>query len=76
MEWINVEDGLLKDEESGLEFICMTSAAGRCKGVMALDWEVTTVRGKTVKRWLRRGRICPWNVTHWMKEPEPPKAQS
>lgn len=73
MEWISVKDRLPNDEESGLEFICMTSATGRCNGVMALDWEVTTVRGKTVKRWIWMGRICPWDVTHWMPLPHPPE---
>lgn len=75
MEWISVKSEIPKDEDKGMEFICMTSATGRSKGVMALKWEVTKVRGKLVRRWIWSDRICPWEVTHWMKMPAPPKGE-
>lgn len=73
MTWIDVNEMLPTDEDNGREFICMTSAGGRCEGVIALKWEVATVRGKIVRRWMWFGRICPWAVTHWMNMPKPPQ---
>ena len=70
MEWISVKDAL--PEEDG-EYITMTNATGKSHGVIALRYVTTTVRGKVVRRWKRYGRISPWEVTHWMKMPEPPK---
>ena len=70
MEWIKVEDAL--PEEDG-DYITMTNATGKCRGVIAQKYVTTTVRGKVVRRWEWYGRISPWKVTHWMKMPEPQK---
>ena len=71
-EWVSVEDEIPSDDDDGLEFFCMTNATGKCGGVLPLEWEVSTIRGKTVRRWKWRSRISPWAVTHWMKRPAPP----
>ena len=71
-EWVSVEDEIPSDDDDGLEFFCMTNATGKCGGVLPLEWEVATIRGKTVRRWKWLNRISPWAVTHWMKRPAPP----
>lgn len=40
---------------------------------MCVSWENTTIRGKFVSRWLRRGRIfpCYWKIVAWADMPEP-----
>ena len=75
-EWISVEDESPSDAEEGLEFFCMTNATGKGGGVLPLEWEVATIRGKTVRRWRWLNRISPWTVTHWMKRPAPPKKEN
>ena len=72
-EWISVEDEIPSDDDDGLEFFCMTNATGKGGGVLPLEWEVATIRGKTVRRWRWLNRISPWTVTHWMKRPAPPE---
>ena len=74
-EWISVEDEIPSDDDGGLEFFCMTNATGKGGGVLPLEWEVATIRGKTVRRWRWLNRISPWTVTHWMKRPAPPKKE-
>ena len=71
-EWVSVGDEIPSDDDDGLEFFCMTNATGKCGGVLPMEWEVATIRGKTVRRWKWRSRISPWAVTHWMKRPAPP----
>jgi hypothetical protein len=71
-EWVRVEDEIPSDDDDGLEFFCMTNATGKGGGVLPLEWEVATIRGKTVRRWRWLNRISPWTVTHWMKRPAPP----
>lgn len=71
-EWISVEDEIPSDDDDGLEFFCMTNATGKGGGVLPMEWEVVTIRGKTVRRWKWLNRISPWAVTHWMKRPAPP----
>ena len=71
-EWVSVEDEIPSDDDDELEFFCMTNATGKCGGVLPLEWEVVTIRGKTVRRWKWLNRISPWAVTHWMKRPAPP----
>lgn len=71
-EWISVEDEVPSDDDDGLEFFCTTNATGKGGGVLPLEWEVATIRGKTVRRWRWLNRISPWTVTHWMKRPAPP----
>lgn len=71
-EWVSVEDEIPSDDDDELEFFCMTNATGKCGGVLPMEWEVATIRGKTVRRWKWRSRISPWAVTHWMKRPAPP----
>lgn len=71
--WISVKDMLPDDSDSGKEFFCMTNAKGRSNGVIALKFEHTFVKGKEVRRWRWMGKICPWEVTHWMPRPEPYK---
>ena len=71
-EWVSVEDEIPSDDDDGLEFFCMTNATGKGGGVLPLEWEVATIRGKTVRRWKWLNRISPWAVTHWMKRPAPP----
>lgn len=39
--------------------------------VLSMDWLHTTVRDKGVCRWEWKGRISPFEVTHW--RPLPPK---
>lgn len=75
-EWISVEDEIPSDDDDGLEFFCMTNATGKGGGVLPLEWEVATIRGKTVRRWRRLNRISPWTVTHWMKRPAPPTEET
>lgn len=70
-EWVSVEDEIPSDDDDGLEFFCMTNATGKGGGVLPLEWEVATIRGKTVRRWRWLNRISPWTVTHWMKRPAP-----
>lgn len=72
-EWVSVEDEIPSDDDDGLEFFCMTNATGKGGGVLPLEWEVATIRGKTVRRWRWLNRISPWTVTHWMKRPAPPE---
>lgn len=74
-EWVSVEDEIPSDDDDGLEFFCMTNATGKGGGVLPLEWEVATIRGKTVRRWRWLNRISPWTVTHWMKRPAPPKKE-
>ena len=71
-EWVSVEEELPSDDDDGLEYFCMTNATGKGGGVLSLEWEVATIRGKTVRRWRWLNRISPWTVTHWMKRPVPP----
>lgn len=71
--WISVEERL--PEKSG-EYITMTRNAEGVGAVMAQDYEITTVRGKNVQRWRRHDRISPWEVTHWMPLPKPPKTET
>ena len=75
-EWISVEDEIPSDDDDGLEFFCMTNATGKGGGVLPLEWEVATIRGKTVRRWRWPNRINPWTVTHWMKRPAPPEKEN
>ena len=75
-EWISVEDEIPSDDDDGLEFFCMTNATGKGGGVLPLEWEVATIRGKTVRRWRWRNMISPWTVTHWMKRPAPPTEET
>ena len=75
-EWISVEDEIPSDDDDGLEFFCMTNATGKGGGVPPLEWEVATIRGKTVRRWRWLNRISPWKVTHWMKRPAPPEKEN
>lgn len=75
-EWISVEDEIPSDDDDGLGFFCMTNATGRGGGVLPLEWEVATIRGKTVRRWRWLNRISPWTVTHWMKRPAPPEKEN
>ena len=75
-EWISVEDEIPSDDDDGLEFFCMTNATGKGGGVLPLEWEVATIRGKTVRRWRWLNRISPWTVTHWMKRPAPPEKEN
>lgn len=75
-EWISVEDEIPSDDDDGLEFFCMTNAAGKGGGVLPLEWEVATIRGKTVRKWRWLNRISPWTVTHWMKRPAPPEKEN
>lgn len=75
-EWISVEDEIPSDDDDGLEFFCMTNATGKGGGVLPLEWEVVTIRGKTVRRWRWLNRISPWTVTHWMKRPTPPEKEN
>lgn len=75
-EWISVEDEIPSDDDDGLEFFCMTNETGKGGGVLPLEWEVATIRGKTVRRWRRLNRISPWTVTHWMKRPAPPEKEN
>ena len=75
-EWISVEDEIPSDEDDGIEFFCMTNATGKGGGVLPLEWEVATIRGKTVRRWRWLNRISPWTVTHWMKRPAPPEKEN
>lgn len=75
-EWISVEDEIPSDDDDGLEFFCMTNATGKGGGVLPLEWEGATIRGKTVRRWRWLNRISPWTVTHWMKRPAPPEKEN
>ena len=75
-EWISVEDEIPSDDDDGLEFFCMTNATGKGGGVLPLEWEVATIRGKTVRRWRWLNRISPWTVTNWMKRPAPPEKEN
>lgn len=75
-EWISVEDEIPSDDDDGLEFFCMTNATGKGGGALPLEWEVATIRGKTVRRWRWLNRISPWTVTHWMKRPAPPEKEN
>ena len=72
-KWISVNERLPVKEG---EYITFTNASGKSKGVLAQNFEITTVRGKEVKRWIWFNRISPWKVTHWMPMPEPPKEET
>ena len=71
-EWISVKDRL--PEEDG-EYITMTNATGKGKGVMSLRYRTDLVRGQQVRRWHWLSRVSPWEVTHWMPLPEQPKGE-
>lgn len=75
-EWISAEDEIPSDDDDGLEFFCMTNATGKGGGVLPLEWEVATIRGKTVRRWRWLNRNSPWTVTHWMERPAPPEKEN
>lgn len=68
--WIPVAERL--PEEDG-EYITMTNAKGKSKGVMAQRYQTSMVRGQKLRRWYWNGRLSPWNTTHWMPMPEAPK---
>lgn len=70
--WVPASLFLPDDECDGMEFICMTTATGRTSGVIAMSFEVTTIRGETVRRWKWHGKNSLWTVTHWMPLPNPP----
>ena len=70
IEWVDVNKRL-PDEEG--EYITMTNATGKNKGVIAQRFCIDIVKGEKVKRWKWYGKISPWKVTHWMPLPEPPK---
>jgi hypothetical protein len=74
-QWVSAKDRLPDDSESGCNFICFTNATGKSNGVIPMEYEVTTIRGKTIRRWRWYDRISPWEVTHWMPLPEPPKQE-
>lgn len=68
--WIPVTERL--SEEDG-EYITMTNAKGKSKGVLAQNYKTSFVRGQKLRRWYWNYRLSPWNITHWMPMPEPPK---
>lgn len=71
-EWISVEERL--PDEDG-DYITMTNASGKGKGVLFHRYETNYVRGKELRRWYWNGRLTPWIVTHWMPLPQPPKGE-
>ena len=69
-EWISVDERL--PEEDGW-YNTYTNATGKSKGVIPQRLETATIRGNKTRRWMHHARLSPWNVTHWMPLPEPPK---
>lgn len=69
--WRDAKKELPPDTDHGLEFMCMTGAAGPSGGVLPLQYVVETVRGKTVRRWRRNGKLVTYAVTHWAPRPAP-----
>ena len=69
-KWIRCDERL-PDEEG--EYIVMTNATGKTKGVLTMRYRITVIRNKPVRRWEWLDRISVWKVTHWMPIPQPPK---
>ena len=69
-KWIPVSERL--PEEDG-EYITLTNAKGKSNGVLAQNYQTSMKRGQKVRRWHWSSRLSPWNTTHWMPMPKPPK---
>lgn len=65
--WIPVTERLPKTEKWLTSFITTTANGD----VIPMQWENTTVRGKSVSRWVWQGKISPWEVIAWMSLPQP-----
>ena len=77
MKWISTKDefpGIDDNVEQYKKRVRVIAAWGsRTENVAEMEYSEDVVRGKVLRRFKWNGRISPWNVTHWMPFPEPPK---
>ena len=72
MKWVNAVERLPAQNQEYWNAFYIVCIGG--KRVTVRIYEVTKIRGKTVRRWK-----YPWdaisdeNITHWAELPEPPK---
>lgn len=66
IQWVSVVERL---PETNKNYIAATDN----NHVIYAKYVKTIVRKKDVLRWEWYNRICPWNITHWMPLPTPPK---
>ena len=72
--WIPVSERLPElPEGTYCSVECNVIAAGNKPFATSMYYERTTRRGKAVERWMWHDRMSPWEVTHWMPRPEPPR---
>ena len=67
-KWISVKDRL--PDRDGW-YITQTNATGRSNGTLPQEFEIRNGVG----RWRYRDKISPWNTTHWLPMPQPPKGE-
>ena len=64
--WIPVTERLPKTDTWRTTYIVTTN-----NGIVtAMEWENTTVRGKSTSRWIWHDRLSPWKVIVWKPLPE------
>ena len=69
--WIPCSERLPKTDTWRTTYIVTTD-----NGIVtAMEWENTTVRGKSTSRWIWHDRLSPWGVIAWMPMPAPWKGE-
>jgi hypothetical protein len=67
--WIPVTERLPETDKWRTTYLVTTD-----NGIVtAMEWENTTVRGKSTSRWVWHDRLSPWKVLAWRELPEPYK---
>lgn len=68
-KWIPVSERLPKTNGWRMTFNVTYEQGGKYH-VTSMEWENTTVRGKSVSRWIWKDKLSPWHVVAWMPLPE------
>jgi hypothetical protein len=64
--WIPVTERLPETDKWRTTYLVTTD-----NGIVtAMEWENTTVRGKSTSRWVWHDRLSPWKVIAWKPLPE------
>ncbi len=76
MNWININKEHPPDNNDfgGKTYlVTIRCDSWESQKTMIMEWEITTVRNKVVKRWRWKDSIKhdAWIVTHWMELPPP-----
>jgi len=72
-EWVKLSDAKPVIPDGWSQAVRVLASWDSEKGeAVEMSFEKRTIRGKTVERFERQGRISPWNITHWMYLPSAP----